>query len=228
MKISHRIGIVSISIGFGLSFFVMFAQAMSTYQATLAECQKRTGLSAGLCKSLVKKNLNVESCKKQTGLSDGECAKRIEEIKNDPEFSGRPASVPSRLTTPDERSAPSGDSPAEESGDAVVIWRAKKERELRELQARTKAIINFFRDKGADVTDVEARFGEFEKKSDELLVAYDTFQAVYVSTVSDPPATRKAIREEARDMVTRSRNSLVEYYRSNILTVLIVVREQIL
>lgn len=223
----YRISIVSMSIGFGLCSFVLFAQAMSTYQTTLAECQKRTGLSAGLCKTLVKNNLNVESCKKQTGLSDGECTKRIEEIKNDPEFSGRSTPAPTRSTSSDERSAPSVDLPAREGGDIVAAWRTKKERELGELQARTRAIITFLKERGADVTDAEAHLVEFEKKSDELLVAYDTLQAAYVSTASDLPATQKAIRGEARDMVTRSRGSFVEYYRSNILTLLLALREQI-
>jgi hypothetical protein len=224
-----RFSIFSLLIGTSLSvgFFVLSAQGATTYQMTLAECQKRTGLSAGLCRTFIKKNLNVENCKKQTGLSDEACTTRIEEIKNDPEFSGVSTPTTSRSNTSDERAARSV-SVATQSGDGIVELRTKKERALTELRSKTEKAILFLKERGAEVSVLEANFGELEKKSDELLLAYTLFQDVYAGTAQDPVVTRQAIRAEARGMVDRSRNAFVEYYQSNILSLLLIAREQIL
>lgn len=226
MSLVYRIGIVGMGISLGVGVTVLSVHAMSTYQMTLAECQKRTGLSMGLCKSLIKNNLNVASCKKQTGLSDEECAKRIQEIKNDPEFSGKGASVPDRSTSSDDRYASFEDRSTPIRDIDIASWRTKKEREVAELKARTWAMIDAFKGKGASVIDVEDRLREFEGKSNELLATYALLQSVYTSTAGDPRATRQVIRAEARDAVIRSKNVLVEYYRTNILSVLVALHEQ--
>lgn len=215
MPIYFRIALVSFGIGFGLASFAVFAKA-GTYQTTLAECQKRTGLSASLCKGFIKNNLNVESCKKQTNLSDEECTKRIEEIKNDPEFSGNAAPVSIRPTDTSIGSNPVA-RPVTPDESGVKGLRAKKERQLVELQSKTKILMNSLKEKGADVAAIEKNFGEFEKKSEELLSAYDAYQATYVDTMNDPTSTKEAIRDEARAIVTRSRTVLLEYYKTSIL-----------
>lgn len=225
MSILARIILIIFGIGFGLGSFVVFAKA-GTYQTTLAECQKRTGMGAGLCKGLIKNNLNVESCQKQTGLSDTECAKRIEEIRNDPEFSGTNTPVNVRPTYTNE-GAESAVQPvvADESG--VKGLRAKKERQLAELQAKTRMLINFLKEKNVDVSTIESNFGEFEKKSEELLFAYTSYQSTYADTMNDSNSTRESIRYEARAIVTRSRTILLDYYRTNVFNLLRTAYQQL-
>lgn len=224
MHFLSRIILIGLGIGLGLGSFVVFAEA-GTYQTTLAECQKRTGLSASLCKGLIKNNLTVESCKKQTGLSDDECAKRIEEIRNDPEFAGTatPVNTPPRTNMSSDPIA----QPMSTDESGVGGLRVKKERQLVELQSKTRTLMNFLKERGADVSVAEKNFGEFEKKSQELLFAYEAFQATYIDTMNDSTATKEAIRDEARGMVTRSRTILLEYYRTNIFNPLRTAYQQV-
>ncbi|MBP9727885.1 MAG: DUF4350 domain-containing protein [Candidatus Moranbacteria bacterium] len=214
MYLYFRLGIIGIAIGSGLSLFVLLAQA-GTYQTTVAECQKRTGLSESLCKGIIKNNLTVESCKKQTGLSDEECTQRIEEIRNDPEFSGATSGEVSPVATEEDAASPIA-RPTSSSEVVIMELRVKKERQLLELHSRTKALASFLKEKGVDVSVVENNFGEFEKKSEALLMAYDMFRTTYRDTMNDSDSTKQAIREKAREGVNYSRSSLIEYYRVNI------------
>lgn len=214
MHISFRSILVGIGVGLGVCSFAWFAEA-GTYQVALAECQKRTGLGEGICKTLIKNNLSVESCKKQTSLSDDDCAKRIKEIQNDPDFSGIKTS-PIRPSIKPSTPLPTSATSTSQGVARISELRIKKERELTELQSRTEALIRFSREKGMDVSAVESALSEFKKKSEELLLAYDTFRQTYADTMNDPASTRKAIREEARGLVNRSRSSLLEQYRAQI------------
>ncbi len=228
MSIVSRVSSIIVICIFSWVFFVVCAQA-GTYQTALAECQKRSGFGAGFCKTLIKNNLNVASCKKQTGLSDDECTQYIEEIKNDPEFSGVKTVTPSS-PSPSSSSSSSSDTissvvKSKTSGELKIIeLRSKKERELRDLQAKTLSLINYFKNAGVDMTAIEKSFIEFEVRSKELLSAYDSFRSAYVSTSNDQSTTRRAIREEARNVVNNSRSSLVEYYKQNILNLLRTTR----
>ncbi len=224
-----RIGyatVVLISAGFFLSVPV----SAGTYRVVLDECKKQTGLGEGMCKSLVKNNLNVESCMKRAGLSEKECAKRIEEIKNDPEFTGV-KSAPATASTPVAPTTPGRTlmlpQNSARNDDLIGRIRSKKEADISELGKRTESMLAFLRSRGVDTTSIEAQFPELEKRAGILLSAYDTYRATYIGTMKDDQSTRTAVRGDARRVVLTARDALIEHYRVNILVPIRVARDQI-
>lgn len=210
--------------------FLSLPASAGTYRVVLDECKKKTGLGESMCKSLVKNNLNVESCMKRAGLSEKECAKRIEEIKNDPEFTGvkTPSASPATPATP---VAPGRTLALPQNSvrndDLIGRVRSKKEADISELGKRTESVLAFLRTKGVDTTAIEAQFPELEKRATALLSAYDTYRAAYIGTMKDNESTRLAVRGDARAAVLAAKNALVEHYRLNILTPIRVARDQI-
>ena len=201
------------------------ADAATALETVIGECKQRTGFGDATCKTLVKKYMNVERCKEYTGYSDEECAKKIEEIKRDPEYSSsQPAS-----DTPSPSSAPSG-LPVSKSRDASTLssLREKKERDLLALWKRTEAVTNILKSKGADVNSIENAFPEFQEHAEELLAAYDAYIAVCERTKRDAPAARQSIRMDARNRISQAQRSLVEHYQTRILAPLRTTREQTL
>ena len=212
------------------SFSPSFIQAATALQMVVAECRQRTGFGDSTCKTLVKKYMNVERCKEYTGYSDDECAKKIEEIKKDPDFS-LGGTNPSPVTTNTKTSGPSlaGLPPiVSRTNNTLAGLREKKEGDLLALWKRTEAMTNFLKSKGVDTQAIEAALPEFQKQSEMLLSAYDTYQAAYEGTVTDSAAIRKSVRSDARESVIRSMRGLVEYYQAYILVPLRVGHEKLL
>lgn len=204
------------------SFSVDAATALET---VIGECKQRTGFGDATCKTLVKKYMNVERCKEYTGYSDEECAKKIEEIKKDPEFSsGQPTS-----DTPSTSPVSPG-IPTSKSRDASTLssLREKKERDLLALWKRTEAVTNILKSKGADVSTIENAFPEFQERAEELLAAYDAYITVYERTKRDTKAAQQSIRMDARSRINQAQRSLVEHYQTRILAPLRTAREQTL
>jgi|GEM_PF-6016355 len=200
------------------------------FREVVEECKKRTHVGDSVCTSIVRNNLTIANCKERAGLSDEECAKKIEEIKADPEFSGKPmAPAPSIKETPKidpVRLTPRTSSTRND--DLIGRIRTKRETNLNELAKRTETVTNFLKSRGVDMTAIEAAFPEFEKKAENLLSAYDTYRATYIGTMRDTSSARASLRGEARLTVLRARNELIEYYQTKILTPLRVAREKIL
>lgn len=206
---------------------IPFLASAGTYRIVLDECKKKTGFGETACKSLVKNNLNIESCMKRAGLSEKECAKRIEEIKNDPEFTGKPAST-SAVTVPPKTDSRSITLPTSSirNDDIVGRIRSKKEADLIELGKHTEKIIEFLRSKGVDTTPIESHFPEFEKKIQNVLSAYDTYRAAYIGTLKDSGSVRETVRSDARATVVLARDEMIEFYRKNILNPIRMARDQ--
>ncbi|MFA9262076.1 MAG: hypothetical protein ACEQSB_01815 [Undibacterium sp.] len=202
-----------------------------TYRVVLDECKKRTGLGESVCKSLVKNNLTVQSCMERAGLSEKECSKRVEEIKNDPEYTGvkqgeapqtpsqTPSATPGRTLALPQTTT--------QYNDLIGRIRSKKENSLIDLEKRTESILAFLRTRGVDTAPIEASFPELEKKVTTLLGAYDTFRVAYIGTVKDTESVKAAVREDARVAVRVAANDLVDFYQTKILTPIRVARDQI-
>lgn len=205
--------------------FSFSASAATALETVVGECKQRTGFGDATCKTLVKKYMNVERCKEYTGYSDEECAKKIEEIKKDPEFSAGQST--SNTPSP---SASSPDVPISKSRDMDVLssLREKKERDLLALWKRTEAVTNNLKSKGVDTGAIENTFPEFQEKAEELLAAYDAYRAVYERTKRDTKATRQSVRLDARDRINRAQRALIDHYQTRILAPLRVAREQAL
>ncbi|TXH06895.1 MAG: hypothetical protein E6Q06_04735 [Candidatus Moraniibacteriota bacterium] len=206
--------------------FFFQASAATTFETVVGECKKRTGFSDATCKTLVKKYINVERCKEYTGSSDEECAKKIEEIRKDPEFSGVQSSpdlpvttVPLSVKNPVLNPRNTG---------TVAVLREKKGRDLIELRKRTEALMITLKSKGVDTDSIEAALPEFERNAEALLSAYDAYQAVYDRTRQDATETRRAFRLDARDRVGQARRILIEQYETRILSPLRAASEQTL
>lgn len=204
------------------SFSVSAATALET---VVDECKQRTGFGDATCKTLVKKYMNVERCKEYTGYSDEECAKKIEEIKKDPEFSAG-QTVPN---TPSSKPS-SSEVPVVKSHNTTTLssLREKKERDLLALWKHTEAVTNILKSKGVDVSAIESAFPEFQERAEELLAAYDSYLAVYERTKRDAPAARQSIRLDARGRINRAQRALVDHYQMSILAPLRVARNQAL
>lgn len=226
IKTLEYVAVILISVGFFLSVPV----SAGTYRVVLDECKKKTGLGESVCKSLVKNNLNIESCMKRAGLSEKECAKRIEEIKNDPEFTGV-KSVPAVPSTPAVPVVPGRTLALPQNSvrndDLIGRVRSKKELDISELGKRTESILGFLRSKGIDTTPIEAQFPELEKRATNLLSAYDTYRAAYIGTMKDDQPTRTAVRGDARAALLVARDAFIEHYRTSILVPIRVARNQI-
>ena len=204
-----------------ITIFSSHVLAETALQTVVSECKKRTGFGDATCKTLVKKNMRVESCKRYTNYSDEECAKKVEEIKKDPEF------TPDVVSAPATNPATSVGLPRISSGgqNIMVLIREKKVRDLSALEKRTQTMIDFLNQKGVDTAPIETNFLEFKKRSAILLSAYDTYQAAYEGTATDTSAIKRSIRIEARDKVVRAGRDLVDFYQANILTPLRVAYE---
>ncbi len=207
--------------------FSLSARAETALQTVVAECRQQTGFGESTCKTLVRKHMNVERCKEYTGYSDEECAKKIEEIKNDPEFSSgtvSPAPTPSITKTP--QSSLAGLPPiTPRTNGTLAGLREKKERDLLALWKRTETMTNFLKSKGVDTQSIETAFPEFQNRSEKLLSAYDTYRAAYEGTAKDSAAIKKSVRGEARENIVQSMRNLVEYYQKSILMPLRIAYE---
>ncbi len=208
-----------------LAVFSFSVNAATTLETVVGECKQRTGFGDATCKTLVKKHMNVERCKEYTGYSDEECAKKIEEIKNDPEFS-------SGQTTPSVSSPapPSPEVPVVKSRDTNTLssLREKKERDLLLLWKRTEAVTNIVKSKGTDTAVIESTFPEFQARAEELLAAYDAYLAVYERTKRDAPSARQSVRLDSRNRINQAQRALVDYYQTRILMPLRIAHEQAL
>lgn len=207
------------------------AVTAGTYRVVLDECKKRTGLGESFCKSIVKNNLNVKSCMEKASLSEKECEKRIQEIKNDPEFTGVSQVPVSTTPTQTAPGVPSHSIALERTtiqyDDLIGRIRSKKENNLIDLGKRTESILAILRKQGVNTTHIEENFPEFEKKVANLLAAYDTFRAAYIGTTKDSDSVKAAVRGDARTAVVISLNELVDYYRNQILAPIRIARDQI-
>lgn len=222
LVIYSSLSILVLSVPVVSSFSV---HAATTLETIISECRQRTGFGDATCKTLVKKHMNVARCKEYTGYSDEECAKKIEEIKRDPEFSidQEPSNVPS--------SKPSlPEVPTLKPRDTNVLssLREGKERDLLALWKRTEAITNILKSKGVDTATIEAAFPDFEKKAEELLAAYDAYLIVYARTQQDTSAVRQSVRWDARSRIREAQRALVDQYQTHILVPIRIAREQVL
>lgn len=224
LVIYGSLGVLAFS---GPVVFSFSAEAATVLETIVSECQERTGFGAATCKTLVKKYMNVERCKEYTGYSDEECAKKIEEIREDPEFSENQAvpNVPSA-----EPSSPATVVPTSRSHDANTLSSLyeQKERDLLALWQRTEAMTNILKSKGADTGAVESAFPEFQTRAEELLAAYDAYRAVYERTQQDTLAVRQSIRLDARNRINQAQRVLIDHYQIYILGPLRIAREQAL
>lgn len=207
-----------------LAVFSFPISAATALETVVGECKQRTGFGDATCKTLVKKYMNVERCKEYTGYSDEECAKKIEEIKKDPEFSGG-QSVPNAPS-----SSPTSETPALRSRNTSTLSsvREKKERDLLALWKRTEAVTNILKSKGADTSAIESVFPEFQARAEELLAAYDAYIAVYERTKRDTPTARQSVRLDARGRINQAQRALIEHYQTRILAPLRIAREKTL
>lgn len=209
--------LLSVGAWMGLLFFSASAEAATALETVVAECKQRTGFGDSTCKTLVKKYMNVERCKEYTGYSDDECAKKIEEIKKDPEFSG--GATP---TTPTEKpSSPTLSRVPDilpRTSNTLAGLREKKERDIQALLQRTEAMTSFLKNKGVDTGSIEAAFPELRSRAETLLSAYDTYRAAHEGTANDTAETRKTVRTNARESVIQAMRNFVEFYQQNILT----------
>lgn len=222
--------VLTISAVTGLLAFSFPVEGASALQTIVAECRQRTGFGESTCKTLVRKHMNVERCKEYTGYSDEECVKKIEEIKNDPEFSSNgtiPSPAPAVAKTP-EPSLSGLPAITPRTSNTLAGLREKKERDLLALWKRTETMTNFLKEKGVDTRSIEAAFPEFQSRSENLLSAYDTYRAAHDGTAKDPEATRRSVRGEARENTVQSMRSLVEFYQKSILMPLRIVYEETL
>ena len=230
-RVFRKITLGLTPVGLVVASGCLFVSVVSagTYRVVLDECKKQSGLGEGMCKSLVKNNLNVESCMKRAGLSEKDCVKRIEEIKKDPEFTG----VKNIQGTPPVQSPlPAGRTltlpqASVQNNDLIGRVRSKKELDISELGKRTESLLSFLRSRGVDTVAIEANFPELEKKAAALLSAYDTYRAAYIGTLKDAASVQSAVRSDARSAVLIAKSDLIEYYRSHILLPIRVARDQI-
>lgn len=208
-----------------LMTFSFSASAATALETVVGECKQRTGFGDATCKTLVKKYMNVERCKEYTGYSDEECAKKIEEIKKDPEFSGGQAAP----NTPPSSPSPSG-APVLQSRNTTTLssLREKKERDLLALWKRTEAVTNILKSKGVDTSVIESTFPEFQERAEELLAAYDAYLAVYERTKRDTSAARQSVRLDARSRINQAQRALIDHYQTRILAPIRIAREQVL
>lgn len=208
-----------------LAVFSFPISAATALETVVGECKQRTGFGDATCKTLVKKYMNVERCKEYTGYSDEECAKKIEEIKKDPEFSGGQTAPSSPSSNP-----ASSEAPAVKSRNATALssLREKKERDLLALWKRTEAVTNILKSKGVDTGTIEGAFPEFQERAEELLAAYDAYLAVYERTKRETPSARQSVRLDARGRINQAQRALIDHYQTRILAPIRIAREQVL
>ena len=220
---------LSLVLIFGGVILVPHSLFAGTYRVVLDECKKRTGLGDSMCKSLVKNNLTIESCKERAGLSEADCAKRIEEIKKDPEFTNTKTVSPVPSIEAPTSPARSLNLPrtSVQNNDVIGKIRSKKEGELSELGKRTELIVASLKGQGIDTKAIESNFPELEKRAADLLSAYDTYRAAYLGTRKDSSSVQASVRGDARNVVLVARNAFIDYYRLNILAPLRLARDQV-
>lgn len=209
--------ICAVFIGMAGFFAWPFApsNAATTLETVVAECKKRTNFSDATCTTLIKKYMNVERCKEYTGWGDEECKKKIEEIKNDPEFTGGTTNSPSSSSGNKGTKPKTGTVTTDQSLETARRIRAKKESDLILLWKRTENITRYLKDKGMDTGSIETHFPEFERKAEAVLAAYDTYIGVAERAPSDQ-AVRRQMLEDARGGIERALFDLTGFYRSNI------------
>lgn len=172
--------------------------------------------------SIIRNNLTVENCMERSGLSEAECKVKIEDIKDDPEFSGKPALGTPKVPIKKPAYNPSNFSGRESTesvagAGTLAQLRTKKERDLQALWEKTQFLTNLLKEQGVGVGEIEAAFPEFERRSEALLAAYDTYRSVYEGTIRDTATTRAAMRSRAQEPLEQAIRELVEYYEEKIL-----------
>jgi hypothetical protein len=208
----------------GLSVFLVYPamhlQAVTAFREVVGECRKRTGFSDATCTTLVRKRLSIESCRKYTDFSDEECAKKIEEIKRDPEYApqGSAGTNPASITQPAAKPAVTKElSPiAARSNDTPAGLQEKKERDIIALVERSEAMVSFLREKSIDMQTIEAQLPESRRKAAVLVSAYATYREVYEGTSKDTPSVKRSLREGARNAVIRAVHDFSDHYRTSI------------
>lgn len=191
--------------------------ATTEAETVIGECQKRTGMGRPSCIEFIKKYMNIERCQQYTKLSASDCQKKMEAIKESPEFqpstkvtvpstaSPAPARVPDQTQISPGRNTGS----LQERVQAVKRDRASRFHVVEEETAR---IIAFLKEHGQDTGALEEHFAAFQEKREATLSAYDQY-----GDLAGLPASERPPLSEPRRLVGQVLRDAAAYYRTTLL-----------
>lgn len=193
---------------------IVVGAASDDAESVIAECQKRTGMGRESCIGFIKKYMNVERCQQYAKLSASECEKKLEEIRNSPEFQDKPKGS-TAPQSPQPVIAPQAPVPVgapRTLREQVLAVKRDREERLELIQRETVKVVAFLKERGGEIARLEAALQVFEQKKQATLAAYDQ----YVRFAELEPSKRPPL-SEPRQIVGSLLRETTEHYRTIIL-----------
>lgn len=195
--------------------------AISDRDLLVGECKKRTGMNESSCVLLLKKYMTVERCQEYTDFSREQCETKITALKQTDEFRDAPVQIQNKPNDTQEESgsplpndaALDGRTTAKTLREKILASKQNKLDSFQRIEDETQTLIDYLKQNGQDVTQLELAMVEFSQKKQAVALVYDQYQSLVESAGQRFPFELS----EPRLAVARVLHDAVGHYQSVIL-----------